>query len=241
MLRTCQDILPFGAIFLAFLPVCSIVSLVLRCWVGVLHSYSPFSVSTVLTISSVPNSVILNLRLLPKIKAKFNDIHEGRCGNERLRRGNFFQQSCPPFHTFLSKFSSFWVAVSSSVWEFWKSRRVPFDYDRGGSRIFFRRGCTRLLLYFKTNKSHSFSFLQNTSCIRKPQVTWRGGGAHPLHPPPRSAPVWGSCGLVLLIQQYKNSYPVPNGMKSSNVHLIVKKIMARAGDFQRKGLRHSFN
>ena len=57
---------------------------------------------------------------------------------------------------------------------------------RGGSRIFFRRGCTRLLLYFKTNKPHSF-FLQNTSCIRKPQVI-SGRGAHPLHPPPRSAP-----------------------------------------------------
>ena len=33
-----------------------------------------------------------------------------------------------------------------------------------------------------------FFFLQNTSCIRKPQVISRGG-AHPLHPPPRSAPV----------------------------------------------------
>ena len=30
-------------------------------------------------------------------------------------------------------------------------------------------------------------FLQNTSCIRKPQVI-SGRGAHPLHPPPRSAP-----------------------------------------------------
>ena len=32
--------------------------------------------------------------------------------------------------------------------------------------------------------------LQNTSCIRKPQVISCGGrgGAHPLHPPPRSAP-----------------------------------------------------
>ena len=29
---------------------------------------------------------------------------------------------------------------------------------RGGSRIFFRRGCTRLLLYLKTNKPHSFFF-----------------------------------------------------------------------------------
>ena len=60
---------------------------------------------------------------------------------------------------------------------------------RGGSRIFFRRGCTRLLLYFNTNKPDSFFFfLQNTSCIRKPQVILGRGGAHPLHPPPRSAP-----------------------------------------------------
>ena len=63
---------------------------------------------------------------------------------------------------------------------------------RGGSRIFFRRGCTRLLLYFNTNKPHSF-FLQNTSCIRKPQVISEGG-VHPLHPPPRSAPVYNSDG-----------------------------------------------
>ena len=27
---------------------------------------------------------------------------------------------------------------------------------RGGSRIVFRRGCTRLLLYFNTNKPHFF-------------------------------------------------------------------------------------
>ena len=58
---------------------------------------------------------------------------------------------------------------------------------RGGSRIVFRRGCTRLLLYFNSNKPHSFFFWQNTSCIRKPRVI-SGEGAHPLHPPPRSAP-----------------------------------------------------
>ena len=60
---------------------------------------------------------------------------------------------------------------------------------RGGSRIFFRRGCTRLEL----NKPNSF-FWQNTSCIRKLQVISGGGveGAHPRHPPPRSAPgmIW---------------------------------------------------
>ena len=59
----------------------------------------------------------------------------------------------------------------------------------GESRIFFGRGCTRLLLYFNTNKPHSF-FLQNTSCIRKPQVISgaQGGGVRtpctlPLDPP----------------------------------------------------------
>ena len=53
---------------------------------------------------------------------------------------------------------------------------------RGGSRIFLGGGAL-----VSSNKPHSF--LQNTSCIRKPQVIsgW-GGGAHPLHPPPRSAP-----------------------------------------------------
>ena len=35
--------------------------------------------------------------------------------------------------------------------------------------------------------NHIVFFLQNTSCIRKPQVI-SGRGAHPLHPPPRSAP-----------------------------------------------------
>ena len=61
---------------------------------------------------------------------------------------------------------------------------------RGGSWILFRRGCTRLLLYYNTNKPHSFFcffVLQNTSCIRKPLVISGGaGGAHPLHPPTRS-------------------------------------------------------
>ena len=67
--------------------------------------------------------------------------------------------------------------------------------SRGGSRNFFRRGCTRLLLYFNTNKPHSF-FLQNTSCIRKPQVISGVGGGGcappapslPLDPPLNSQP-----------------------------------------------------
>ena len=57
---------------------------------------------------------------------------------------------------------------------------------RGGSRIFFRRGCTRLLLYFNTNKPHSFCRIPVVLENRRSSRGW-GGGAHPLHPPPRSA------------------------------------------------------
>ena len=40
--------------------------------------------------------------------------------------------------------------------------------------------------------------MQNTSCIRKPQVISGGGGGvrTPLHPPPRSAPVGLLCAVV---------------------------------------------
>ena len=68
--------------------------------------------------------------------------------------------------------------------------KYVFDcYEKRQGRIqdFFRRGCTRLLFYFNTNKPHSF-FLQNTICIRKPQVISEGGGGRtpcilPLDPP----------------------------------------------------------
>ena len=58
---------------------------------------------------------------------------------------------------------------------------------RSGSRIFFRRGCTRLLLYFNTNKPHSFCRIPVV--LENGRSSQGGGaGAHPLHPPPRSAP-----------------------------------------------------
>ena len=60
--------------------------------------------------------------------------------------------------------------------------------NRGGSRIFFRRGCTRLLLYFNTNKPHSFFFCRVPVVLENCRSSrGGGGGAHPLHPPPRSA------------------------------------------------------
>ena len=78
----------------------------------------------------------------------------------------------------------------SSISRKWR-RHFARRIWQGRIQDFFRRGCSRLLLYFNTNKPHIF-FLQNTSCIRKQQVISEGGGggAHPLHPPPRSAPVW---------------------------------------------------
>ena len=64
--------------------------------------------------------------------------------------------------------------------------------SRGGSRIFFRRGCTRLLLYFKTPINHIVFFFAEYQLYKKTAGHPKGGGggegAHPLHPPPRSAP-----------------------------------------------------
>ena len=79
---------------------------------------------------------------------------------------------------------------------------------QGRIQHFFRRGCTRLLL--NTYKPHSF-FLQNTSCIRKPQVISGGGGvAHPLRPPPRSAPALLTGQEGQLIDQHKTVRILPD-------------------------------
>ena len=83
--------------------------------------------------------------------------------------------------------------------------------------FFFRRGCTCLLLYFNTNKPHSFFFLQNTSCIRKPQVISGGRGVCtpctlPLDPPLHGSvpPGTNSFLLALPMPHRKNDkcYPV---------------------------------
>ena len=60
----------------------------------------------------------------------------------------------------------------------------------GADPGFFRGGGALVSCSTSTPINHIvFFFLQNTSCIRKPQVISGGrGGAHPLHPPPRSAP-----------------------------------------------------
>ena len=50
------------------------------------------------------------------------------------------------------------------------------------------RGCTRLLLYFNTNKPHSFFFCRIPVLLENRRSSQGRGGAHPLHPPLRSAP-----------------------------------------------------
>ena len=58
----------------------------------------------------------------------------------------------------------------------------------GADPGFFLGGGALVSCSTSTPINHIVFFLQNTSCIRKPQVISGGGGAHPLHPPPRSAP-----------------------------------------------------
>ena len=56
-----------------------------------------------------------------------------------------------------------------------------YTVHRGGSRIFLRRGCTCLLSTSTPINHIVLFFLQNTSCIRKPQVR---GGCTPPAPSP---------------------------------------------------------
>ena len=63
-------------------------------------------------------------------------------------------------------------------------------YYTGVDPGFFLGGGALVSCSTSTPINHIVFFLQNTSCIRKPQVISGGGGAHPLHPPPRSAPVY---------------------------------------------------
>ena len=59
-------------------------------------------------------------------------------------------------------------------WDSFRKQVCRLHPKQGRIQDFFSRGCTRLLLYCNTNKPQGFFFLQNTSCIRKPQVISRG-------------------------------------------------------------------
>ena len=63
----------------------------------------------------------------------------------------------------------------------------PFHWEpilcRGGSRTFFRRGCTRLLLYFNTNKPHSSFFFCRIPVVLENRRSSQGGCAPPAPSP----------------------------------------------------------
>ena len=60
----------------------------------------------------------------------------------------------------------------------------PFFIPRGGSRIFLRKGCTsKEWRHWRWGEK----ILKTCTYIRRRKLHLRGG-AHPLHPPPRSAP-----------------------------------------------------
>ena len=63
------------------------------------------------------------------------------------------------------------------------------DDTAGADPGFFLGGGALVSCSTSTPINHIVFFVQNTSCIRKPQVISKGRGAHPRHPPPRSAPV----------------------------------------------------
>ena len=68
---------------------------------------------------------------------------------------------------------------------------IPIQLNQGRIQDFFLGGGALVSCSTSTPINHIVFFLQNTSCIRKPQ--------HPLHPPPRSAPVNGPLPLLSLI------------------------------------------
>ena len=83
----------------------------------------------------------------------------------------------------LSQISYSWSTSSSNL---------KVSNNRGGSRIFFRRGCTRLLLYFNTNKPHSFFFCRIPVVSENHRSSWGGGVPTPctlpLDPPLNKQP-----------------------------------------------------
>ena len=95
-------------------------------------------------------------------------------------------------------------------WESTLVRRRSLDVKRlnfcgvyrGGSRIFFSRGCTRLLLYFNTNKPHSFFFRRIPVVLENRRSSQGGGGVRTPCTLPLDLPLClpGACILGVLFR-----------------------------------------
>ena len=107
---------------------------------------------------------------------------------------------------------------SEGEWAAWPFENKPHKTKQislsGGYRIFF-------FLFF----------LQNTSWIRKPQVISGGRGTHPLHPPPRSAPVLSLCLFFSLL--FSRSLPSRRTPLSERLEqaIYTEETMGRTRDF----------
>ena len=75
------------------------------------------------------------------------------------------------------------------------------NFHRGGSRIFFRRGCTRLLLYFNTNKPHSFFFFRRIPVVLENRRSSQGGGVRTPCILPLDPPLFQQCSVRLHVTQ----------------------------------------
>ena len=100
----------------------------------------------------------------------------------------------------LAEHSEVWKSLTRDIrWgQHWQTPRAGFR-AQGRIQDFFRRGCTRLLLYFNTNEPHSFFLFCRIPVVLENRRSCQGrggggGGAHPLHPPPppRSVPEAGA-------------------------------------------------
>ena len=72
---------------------------------------------------------------------------------------------CPAHNAYVSIWH--WISMSHALLS---------PLSRSGSRIFSRRGCTRLLLYFNTNKPHSFFFCKIPVVLENHRSSRAGGG-----------------------------------------------------------------
>ena len=115
---------------------------------------------------------------------------------ERELPRNFFgklgytSRGCPLFWKFWTILFHSLLKVAENLNRTFRLNGKCFWF-RGGSRIFFRTGCTRLLPYFNPSINHIvFFFWQNNSCIRKPQAISGGRGVRTPCTLPQDPPLW---------------------------------------------------
>ena len=135
----------------------------------------PFRSFVLLILSKDFKGQWIILKIHSCLSSYFIRVFKQRC---------FWATQCQPEVSLLISFNMPWscqICIAMCL----------YSYSRGRSRIFFRsRRGALVSCSTSTPINHTvFFFWQNTSCIRKLQVISGRGGAHPLHPPPRSVPV----------------------------------------------------